>query len=645
MMGLVALAALALAPGVGAGAHEPRDDVEALYRAALRNIARNTVDSRRSAMLELERATLLSPERADFHMELGRLYYRMGFLKQARLRFERVASLDSNRPEAAIGLGDVWRRDYLKYLERSSLGRALEHYERASRLVPDRAEPWLKQAPLQLERGDSLAAMRSAERALAAEPDRVDALLAVAQHCYRTGRVERADSAFRAVLPRLPVQARERFDDIAPVATEADTARLRRLPDSEKPEFLRRFWRDNDPDPVTPENEAQLEYLSRVAQAYFLFFDPKRREWDERGEFYVRYGPPGSADYNPVGMRLSYSFTTGSPYPLNLLVWHYPGLGMSVTMEDRLLSEFYLAPITRRPPEGREPDPAVLGGRDDVWTTRDGRGVFPILPPGVGRRPADGLVARFEGETGGVHLLGFVATPGEPADTLHAEWVLIDSARVERVRISRTLDPSPCDPGRHRVADFASLVTPGEYVAGLSVRDARGRRGVVRRSVRIEAPRSAISLSDIVVSCGAPQVRGGEPGVPPSVRLSANVAARVGPAEPLTVYFETYHLQPGRDGRSRFEYEYTVQSAEKDPRVWIQRVFNPRPELPQVSAIRREEQAATLRRQFVSVPVQNLPDGRYRLEIRVRDLVSGGESRGSVDFAKGPALSPPEAPG
>ena len=47
-----------------------------------------------------------------------------------------------------------------------------------------------------------------------------------------------------------------------------------------------------DPDLASPENEAQLEYWSRVTQAYFLYFDSKRREWDERGEVYVRYGPP-----------------------------------------------------------------------------------------------------------------------------------------------------------------------------------------------------------------------------------------------------------------------------------------------------------------------------------------------------------------
>src|SRR5262249_28269134 len=161
-------------------------------------------------------------------------------------------------------------------------------------------------------------------------------------------------------IPRLPKLARERFEDIAPIASAQDTATLRRLPSAARVEFVRRFWREHDPDLTSRENEAQLEYWSRVAQAYFLYFDAKRREWDERGEVYVRYGPPERADYNPVGVSAVQLFATGPAYPLNTLVWSYPGLGMEVRMQDRLLSEYYLLPINRERDMDPEPDPEVL---------------------------------------------------------------------------------------------------------------------------------------------------------------------------------------------------------------------------------------------------------------------------------------------
>src|SRR5262245_63368812 len=44
--------------------------------------------------------------------------------------------------------------------------------------------------------------------------------------------------------------------------------------------------------------------------------------------------------------------------------------------------------------------------------------------------------------------------------------------------------------------------------------------------------------------------------------------------------FEMYDLRPDETGTSRFEYEATVRSADKDARFWLQRLLAPRPKLP-----------------------------------------------------------------
>jgi hypothetical protein len=44
----------------------------------------------------------------------------------------------------------------------------------------------------------------------------------------------------------------------------------------------------------------------------------------------------------------------------------------------------------------------------------------------------------------------------------------------------------------------------------------------------------------------------------------------------------------------------------------------------------------TVRRQYVSVPVQGLPAGRYELQITVRDVLSGEERRSSAEFSRVP---------
>jgi hypothetical protein len=106
------------------------------------------------------------------------------------------------------------------------------------------------------------------------------------------------------------------------------------------------------------------------------------------------------------------------------------------------------------------------------------------------------------------------------------------------------------------------------------------------------------------------------------------------------VYFEIYDLRPDEHGTSRFEYEATVRSAEKDSRIWIQRLLAPRPRIPDISAGRREEHAGSLRRQLVSIPVGELVEGRYRLDIVVRDLNAESAASTRVEFVKRAGAGP-----
>jgi GWxTD domain-containing protein len=623
----LALASARAAPDTGRAAR-----AETLFTRALEHLRRNDVDSRRLAIEELERATLLAPRTPDYELTLARTYYQAGYLHHARERFERVTQMAPEDSRSRYGLGQVWRRDWLKYLDETSLARAVENLSVAARLEPSFCDAWLLLVPLLVEQQKLSAAAAAAARAVEADPRRAEAGIADAYTAYRLGRVAHAESAFAAAVPRLPKLLRERFDDIAPVATARDTFVLHRLPPAARVDFIRRFWKEHDPDLSTSANEALLEYWSRVGHAMFLYFDAKRHEWDERGEVYVRYGPPRSAVYNPVGEKLYIVSPFGLPFPANILVWDYPELGMRVTLQDRLLSEYYQLPISLYEDPDPNPDPDSLARRDDVLATAGGRGVFPTLPPGARRLPLDGAVARFEGAAG-PRLLAQLAAPGAPGDSLAAEWVVLDSARVEVARGSRALAPSACDPAEEQVADFAAELPPGRYLVGLSVRDRSGGRGVRRSSVELARGGGGLGLSDVVISCGLPFMGGPEGGAP-AVRLEPNPAARVPGREPLTAYFEIYRLTPGRDGRSRFEYVYTVRSTRKDPRIWIQRAFQPRPQPPPVSATREEENVGELRRQFVRVPVQSLPPGPYRLEVRVRDLIAGSEVTGTAEFVR-----------
>lgn len=110
------------------------------------------------------------------------------------------------------------------------------------------------------------------------------------------------------------------------------------------------------------------------------------------------------------------------------------------------------------------------------------------------------------------------------------------------------------------------------------------------------------------------------------VRPEPNPGARVMGDDPLAAYFEIYDLAADAGGRSRFEYIYTVRSVRRDDRIWISRVFKPTQTVPPIRASRAEEHVGTLRRQYVSIPVESLPAGPYELEIEVRDLANGSRA-------------------
>ncbi|MFN8588936.1 MAG: tetratricopeptide repeat protein [Candidatus Eisenbacteria bacterium] len=609
-----------------------REQGEALVRSAQQHLARGSVEHRRAAVQDLERATQLVPDDADWQLQLARAYYRSGWLRAAMKRFERVAALQPNDADARYGLAQVWRRDWLKYLERGSLDHAIRELRAATATDSAHVESWVLLASLLTSRGDSLGALAAAERAAALAPTAPDARLARASGLWRVGRADDAAAEFRATLPVLEKRVRERFDDFAPLASERDTAIYNHLAPAAKLEFARRFWAEHDPDLATPLNEAQLEYWSRCTQAYFLYYDRKHHEWDERGELLVRYGPPEAVAYNPIG---TYLYSRGAPgtqmqFPMNVLVWSYPSLGMRVTLQDRVLSEYYLLPMSSD--RDMDPRPAADSlGRGDRIGTHQLRGVFPTLPPATRRLPLRMQLARFTGAAG-PQLFAAAEAPARPGDAMIADCVVFDSLMHEVARVTRALSPSACRADSVGIADVSVPLPPGEYTVGFSVR-AGALRGNARAGVRMAAATEGLSLSDLMVTCGTPPVAG------TSVRLDANPGAEVPAGEPLTAYFEVYGLAADTAGVAHFEYTYRVRSATRDRRVWVQRVLSPAQALPELDGLWSGANAGPLRRQFVSVPIQDLPPGRWRLEVRARDLVTGEEAAREAQFTRLPTTA------
>lgn len=620
---LLILAALPAAPGgLGAGVSAGRvAEADSLHRRAVARLAEGTLDARRHAMAELERASLLDPARLEVWLDLGRLCLESGQRRRGRSCYERAQRAAPDDATAYVALGMAWTWEWLGSFEDAALAQARRSLARACALAPGRADAWGALSALELSRGRVELGTRAAQQGVAADPAAWEPAVAFACASYRAGALARADSAFRAALERMPAVTRRRFGDAVWAAEDGVAA----------------TWRGSDPDLTTPENEAELDYMTRLGLALLLFRDARGLRWDMRTELFVRYGPPATVAANALSQRLLHQhnrYPTEKPpeyidyspeplgYPFNVQSWAYPELGFRVDLWDRSLNQSFQLPVALQSDPDPRPHPAALASRPDLVSLGDGRGVFRAMAPGSVPVPARGQVVRFPADQGAI-LVAHLVTPGEPGDTLRGAWTVADLDDRVIARGSGTLSASACDPTGQRAADFTVAAPPGDYRVDLSVSGAGRRRGLVRLAVSVPPPDSGLALSDLVMLCGVGQTSLS----PEAVRIEPDMARRVTGSGPLSVYFEIDRLARAADGRSRFAYTYSVVPVEADrPR---------KAKAPVVYQASREElHQGARRRQFVTVPMRAVKRGRYELVIEVADLIAGSRTAAAMRFER-----------
>jgi len=106
------------------------------------------------------------------------------------------------------------------------------------------------------------------------------------------------------------------------------------MPDSEKPKFIKDFWRRRDPAPETEENERQKEYFDRIERANRLFPSEGRPGWQtDRGRIFVLFGPPTQ--------RLTYPLENESGCRE---VWYYIDFPV-IFVDEHCSGDFAMMPI------------------------------------------------------------------------------------------------------------------------------------------------------------------------------------------------------------------------------------------------------------------------------------------------------------
>jgi tetratricopeptide (TPR) repeat protein len=627
----LSVAGPALAAHASAHAGPARDSpvtADSLAWRADRDAAGSTVEARRRIRDELAAAAERSPDRPGIWRDLARAYMATGQLARARDCLRHVANLAPDDPAAQLGLAYAWKTEWLVTNEDSSLALALEHFLTAARLATHDPEPRVALAALALVKGNADLAVRAARSALRCAPGATDVLLAVGMAAYRAGDLATADSAFREAIPRLPPDIRRRFRDVS-IFAGRERAAVAATPGNAD-SLVHAFWQRQDPDLTTLENEAELNFQARVAQALFLFRDHERVRWDMRTELFARYGIPAAIRQPPTTTRTderTFIYRRLAPvryapdeldYPYLEQIWDYPELGMSVSLWDRSLTGSYELPTAYAGDPGPRPDPARIANRPDLVMLGDGLGVYRALPPGVTPMAARAEVSRFP--AGALtRLVAHLEALGGPGDSLWGSWVVLARDGGTVARGAGALSLSACDPTHRRLGEFSAEVPPGEYRVDLAADDHHGRRGVVHLRTEVASPPGQLALSDLVLLCGA-QARAMDAG---AIRLEPDFERRVAGVPTVTVYFEVDQLALRPDGTSRFAYTYALRPVDESSTGRAPPAFE---------ATREEENVGGHRRQFVSAPLASLKPGTYDFEVELRDLTSGATTRGATRF-------------
>ncbi len=115
-------------------------------------------------------------------------------------------------------------------------------------------------------------------------------------------------------------------EDVRYIISDEERAAFKKLSnDEERDAFIEQFWLRRDPTPDTIENEFKEEHYRRIAYANEHFAAGKPGWRTDRGEIYIKFGPPDQIDSHPSGGYYERPMEEGggstSTYPFE--TWRY----------------------------------------------------------------------------------------------------------------------------------------------------------------------------------------------------------------------------------------------------------------------------------------------------------------------------------
>lgn len=675
----------------------PRDPEALFWRSEvmLRTTELGLMDTPRRihASRLLNRASELDPDNPRYLIALGRLRLRSPLQRVEAERIFRKALTVAERSgdagyiaEAARELGEVKRRRYLtgkdrrmytgpnifdplqararefytrEFIEQLSIPiehvgdvdriEAEEFFRRALQVQPDDVGSVISLLDLlydQRRYDEMLALTRGAIKArpngaTAASP-RVH--LAEGLAAFRLARHAEANAAFeRGIALMLPGDRAELLD-LGRILRRGDSVRVAGLPADERARTDSAFWEANDPLLGTGQNEARLEFLSRMAYADLHFTDEDMRQagWrTDRAMILARYGEP------PVIATFAPQVNADARDALGrvITVWLYPRSGVEFVFTGPPAFNYaYFAGNYRDFAEERR-EVAPFGLEN--------------LPIAVGMDTIPVQVARFRGTT--ARETEVVVASAVPTGTMYAD------APVDRGVLQLSLRAGPAGSLQLRAADTISVTLPSQapldrtFATQIPTTDVRTRVEAIDPSIEGAVARAQVDLpllrtdsatlsrelviSDLLIARPLP--------TPPRVQRWPELGIvplgdlRVAPRDTFSVYWELYGLTPTGAGRLQYDVEVAVTILSIDRGTdQMARFFGGVADVVGLSAVGDDQLGLRFSRdeavrggmdarqpELITLGLGTSPAGRYRLTIRVTDRSTSRTASSQREFS------------
>ena len=378
------------------------------------------------------------------------------------------------------------------------------------------------------------------------------------------------------------------------------------------------IWRKSDPLYLSPENETRAAHLARVSFADLWFEDPSEGRWGadtERGNIYVRYGPPERVwqiqrNEQKLGTATFSSGEGGGRWIFWNYGWELPNFVFQKQLRLRRTRHMFASGSKSMEEDARQVQPAVYAATFEKFD-------FPAQ------------IARFRGATDSIIEVDVYAeVPAEKLiddpDTLQIGFFLfagLEYIEVFKRTLSASMEPEP------QPITFSLPLVAGQYEYSLEAR-APNDKAAVKRDTIIAQPYwdGVLALSDLVLADAVtPKVP--EPLDRRGFAIRANRHQVFDRDLPVAVYWEVYGLATDPEGYANYSVELKVTDAEgKGVLATVAGAFgfgdDDDIELKFERVVRFNGQRVP---EYISIELVDSEPGDYRVIIKIKDLISGEE--------------------